>query len=174
MSVEYRSIPGFPGYRIGSDGTVWSNKKLGRKRGVVAWRKMSPATHKSGHKIASLSKKNRIYSFYVHRLVLEAFVGPCPPGKVARHFPDQNPANNAINNLQWGEWSDNNGQDKVLNNTSNRGSRCGASKLTSRDVKSIREAKAKGESTTSIALDHRVSLATVCDIVSRRTWGWLE
>lgn len=38
---------------------------------------------------------------YVHQLVLELFVGPRPRGKEARHFPDQNPANNHVSNLSW-------------------------------------------------------------------------
>ncbi|MCW0984045.1 helix-turn-helix domain-containing protein [Agrobacterium sp. BT-220-3] len=36
----------------------------------------------------------------VHRLVLEAFEGPCPPGMETLHL-DDNPSNNTIDNLQW-------------------------------------------------------------------------
>lgn len=36
----------------------------------------------------------------VHRLVLEAFVGPCPSGCEGCHY-DGNPANNIVSNLRW-------------------------------------------------------------------------
>lgn len=36
----------------------------------------------------------------VHRLVLEAFVGPCPDGMECCHY-DGNPKNNNLDNLRW-------------------------------------------------------------------------
>lgn len=35
--VEYKEISGFPGYRVGSDGTVWSFTKR------HGWRKLKPS-----------------------------------------------------------------------------------------------------------------------------------
>jgi hypothetical protein len=43
---------------------------------------------------------------YVHRLVLEAFVGPCPPGMQALHWDDDR-QNNRVSNLRWGTPSEN-------------------------------------------------------------------
>ena len=37
----------------------------------------------------------------IHRLVLETYIGPCPPDMECRHL-DGNPANNKLNNLKWG------------------------------------------------------------------------
>jgi hypothetical protein len=37
----------------------------------------------------------------VHKLVMEAFVGPCPPGKQCLHR-DGNGLNNRLENLRWG------------------------------------------------------------------------
>ena len=42
----------------------------------------------------------------VHRLVCEAFNGPCPEGLVCMHL-DENSANNVPTNLQWGTPKDN-------------------------------------------------------------------
>lgn len=42
----------------------------------------------------------------VHRLVLEAFKGPCPPGLCANH-KDGDKTNNAPANLEWCSLSDN-------------------------------------------------------------------
>lgn len=43
---------------------------------------------------------------YVHHLVLEAFVGPCPEGCEALHADDQR-SNNRLDNLSWGRHDDN-------------------------------------------------------------------
>lgn len=37
----------------------------------------------------------------VHRLVLETFKGPCPPGMTCRHL-DRDRTNNRLSNLKWG------------------------------------------------------------------------
>ncbi len=37
---------------------------------------------------------------YVHRLVAEAFIGPCPPGYSVDHI-DNNPTNNCVSNLRY-------------------------------------------------------------------------
>lgn len=50
---------------------------------------------------------------YVHRLVLEAFEGECPKGRIACHW-DDDPTNNHLSNLRWGTPSENN-HDKVRN-----------------------------------------------------------
>src|SRR5699024_6464865 len=42
----------------------------------------------------------------VHRLVLEAFVGPCPDGMEACHWDDDK-TNNHVSNLRWATQSDN-------------------------------------------------------------------
>lgn len=44
---------------------------------------------------------------YIHRLVLEAFVGPCPDGMKALHA-DGNKTNNNVKNLRWGTSAENN------------------------------------------------------------------
>ena len=45
-------------------------------------------------------KEGITYNQKVHRLILEAFVGPCPVGFEACHY-DGNPANNKLYNLRW-------------------------------------------------------------------------
>jgi len=47
-----------------------------------------------------LGIKLRRQSFYVHRLVLEAFIGPCPPGMEGCHWNDI-PDDNHLTNLRW-------------------------------------------------------------------------
>lgn len=112
-TVEYREIQGFPGYRVGDDGSVWSRwAKLQRKgRGTITvlgddWKPLKQ--HRQGGRSAVRSYlqvrlkwngKSRLCR--VHRLVLDAFMGPCPAGHECRHL-DGNPVNNRLDNLCWG------------------------------------------------------------------------
>ena len=67
----------------------------------------------------------------VHQLVLDVFVGPCPPGMVARHLNDR------LTNLRWGTESQNR-QDALRNGRCKVGTAHPNSKLTERDVRAIR------------------------------------
>src|SRR5438445_376100 len=88
--VEYRAVPGFSGYRVGSDGSVWSQYVYGShppRRGSD-WFRLTPSTNgKTGHVKVSLYPPGT--QITVHRLVLLTFVGPCPPGMEACHDPDE-------------------------------------------------------------------------------------
>lgn len=99
--VRFKSIEGKPGYCVGDDGSVWSCVLKGTKRGIGGeWRRLRGHAQRSGHIIVNLGRGNA-NARYVHRLVLEAFVGPCPEGMECRHL-DGNPANNRPGNLAWG------------------------------------------------------------------------
>src|SRR5262245_39281520 len=104
-TVIYREIPGFPAYRVGNDGSVWTRRrKGGNDRGANRltnnWRLMKLHRH-GGYVRVNLVGDGVNVSRAVHCLVLEAFVGPCPPGMEACHFPDSNRANNNLSNLRW-------------------------------------------------------------------------
>lgn len=65
---------------------------------------LTPSLKKSGSRPVALRvtlsvSGVRLYR-YVHRLVLEAFVGPAPEGTEGCHF-DGNPLNNNLSNLRW-------------------------------------------------------------------------
>lgn len=98
--------PAWEGYYEVSDlGRVRSiphETDMGMRGGHV----LTPGTYKSGHKHVTFTRttdagKDR-ETFQVHRLVMLAFVGPCPYGMQVRHFPDHDPANNRLANLVYG------------------------------------------------------------------------
>lgn len=110
--VEYRAIPGFPGYRVGSDGTIWSewercgNQYTGRPWACRArWRLLRLGDCR-GYKLVVLRSGVVKRTLSVHRLVLVAFVGPRPDGCQARHL-DGNKDNNSLSNLRWGTAKEN-------------------------------------------------------------------
>jgi HNH endonuclease len=67
----------------------------------------SPSADSSGYLKVNLSKDGKTTTLRVHQVVLEAFVGPCPPGMEGRHYPDPDKSNNALINLSWGTKSRN-------------------------------------------------------------------
>lgn len=159
--IEWRDIPGFDGYMIGSDGTVVSYK---RKQPFTRSKKVT----KHGYAEVILTKDGKQYDKLVHRLVLEAFVGPCPPGMECCHGPDPDKLNNHVSNLRWGTRKEN-GHDKVLHGTVATGERHGQSKLTAQDVRQIRAHR--GFITgISLATTFGVSSALVSYIQHGKAW----
>lgn len=105
--------------------------------------------------------------------MLEAFVGPCPDGMECCH-EDGNPGNNALSNLRWGTTRDNQA-DRVRHGTSNRGERCGTSKLTAEEVRAIRREYAEGWNTmVAVAKKYGVSQSSIFLIVHRKNWAHVE
>lgn len=86
MNEEWRFVAG--------TNEKWQVSSLGR---AAKWGKVIP--------------KKRIHvpkrgSVRIYRLILEAFVGPCPLGMECCHL-DDNHANNALSNLRWGTKEEN-------------------------------------------------------------------
>lgn len=176
-SVEYRPVPGFPGYLVGNDGSVWSCWKPcnvgGRlngatltdrvqKRLVESIRKRRPhSPHAVAYRtVSGRSEAGRIVQRYVHRLVLEAFVGPCPSGMQCRHL-DGNPGNNRLDNLEWSTPRVNN-DDKLTHGTMIH---AGTITATNRPVERPNSRLTEDQAREVLSL-HESGLR-ICDIVRR-------
>jgi hypothetical protein len=113
MRENWRPVFGFEGlYEVSSFGRI---RSLGRppvcgKHGGRGFRECILRAHSvsKGHLRVKL-RQGQETKFFVHTLVLTAFVGPCPQGMECRHL-DGNPANNRLGNLKWGtpeeNWAD--------------------------------------------------------------------
>lgn len=163
---EYRDVPGFPGYRIGDDGSVQSCRIGGR------WKPLKPKFTR-GHAYVGLWRDGKQINRYVHRLVLEAFVGPCPDGLEGCHF-DDDPWNNRLSNLRWDTRSGNK-SDEIRNGRRALGSASLNAKLTEAGVRKIREDYATGCVTQQVlATRHGISIQQVSRILNRKQWAHLE
>ncbi len=178
--VQYRDIPGFPGYRVGDDGSVWSLWKQvgiggGGVRSVVGdtWHELSRQCRGKPPKnrpTVWLCNGGEVYRRQVSRLVLLAFVGPCPEGMECRHFPDRDPQNNRLDNLRWDTLSANKA-DRKVHGTTPRGEKNARSRLTEADVLFIRARYASGgESQLALATAYGVCPSTISSLILRRTW----
>lgn len=98
---RWAPVPSEPGYEASTHGRIRSVdrivvQKSGRRlrlRGQVLVSLPLPAGYRQ---VATAGRSRR----YVHRMVLEAFVGPCPPGMEACHRNCDN-QDNRLSNLRW-------------------------------------------------------------------------
>ena len=119
---QWLPVVGYEGhYEVSSHGQVRSLPRSMRRRDGVVMNYRGKIlngghNHDGGHRTVQLTRGERgerMVQKYVHRLVLEAFVGPCPAGMVTCHR-DDNPSNNHLSNLRWDTESANQ-FDKVRN-----------------------------------------------------------
>lgn len=165
--VEYRDVAGFPGYRVASDGTIWSRRKRGG--GLRAeWRLLRPWCDRDGYYAANLYREGRGHTRQVHRLILEAFVGPCPDGMETRHL-NGDPADNRLENLAWGTRIENE-DDKLRHGRRARGERHHQAKLTWIDIVAIRALAKAGRPCRSIAEEFGVGETAIHNIIARKKW----
>jgi HNH endonuclease len=175
--VEYRDIPGFDGwYQAGSDGSIWSCRKVNAQPGRGEWHKLMQFEHKkrrgSNHLRVNVRierGKGKLVHRWVHRLVLEAFVGACPPGMEACHN-DGDPTNNRIDNLRWDTPSAHY-HDRYLHGTSMIGPKNPRVKLNWDRVSEIRAMLAAGYSQQSIADHFGLGQTTISRIHLNQRWN---
>jgi hypothetical protein len=119
-SEHWLFIPGYVGlYQVSDQGRV---RSLSRRHSVqpggtavVDAEIVVPHKRSSYQGVSLIGKQGGSRAHYVHRLVLEAFVGPCPPGMETRHL-NGDPSDNRLVNLAWGTPSENN-LDRVKHGT---------------------------------------------------------
>ena len=177
-TVTYKDIPGFPGYRVGNDGTVWSClKKIGLKgrkgtRSIItdSWRQLKGGRSSNPYWRINLRKDSKSFCYSIHTLVLLVFAGPCPDGMQGCHN-DGNPDNNAISNLRW-DTPKANHRDRLAHGNNCNGEKQGLSVLTEESVRQIRSEYAKGQTTyKKLAAKHGVVSGTIAFVVKRKTWS---
>lgn len=175
--VEYRGLDflGFPGYKVGNDGSIWSCRKRGRPKGgtysqqTEKWKKLKPGLNSHGYLTVILYYNKKQHNKGVHRLVLEAFLGPCPPKKEACHN-NGNSTDNKVENLRW-DTHKNNCKDNIIHGTMSRGIRNGKAKLTEEQVIEARELFKTGNySGKELGEKYRVTCSTMCRIINRQSW----
>jgi hypothetical protein len=174
MNEIWKPVVGYEGvYEVSNLGRVRSLDRIvsnGRKKGRVL--RLAPLSH-SGHLTVGLHWNGQQKTQMVHRLVLESFVGPCPPGMETCHFPDRSPANNRLDNLRW-DTNAANKADMAIHGTKHfpRGEKNAGAKLTADQVVRIRDL-ARTQKQKDIAKLFGVGPGRISTIVSGRGWKHL-
>jgi len=154
---------------VGYEGTYEVSVQLGIRR-ISTGRILKQSLDGCGCPQVTLYLHGKRTTHLVAHLVADAFLPPRrPTDRVLRHLNDD-PADNRIENLAWGTYSDNK-QDSIRNETFARGITHGMAKLTEDDVREIRRLYATGEFThRELAVRFGVNNATICRIVLRKNW----
>jgi len=175
MAERWLPVVGFKGfYEVSSLGRVRSVARFvrsrdNRQRPVRARILKSAIT--ANYLVVGLHREGKQTMMRVHVAVLEAFVGPRPPGMVARHYPDRTPTNVAASNLSWASYITNN-RDRREHGTEadNRGERSPNAKLTNAAVRRIRVLARRGVYQRDIAAKVGCSPSNVSRILQGDGW----
>lgn len=167
MSERLLPIAGCEGYEVSDLGRVrsWRIGGRGNHNFRTTPRVLNRNTHPDGYKLIHMSINGERTVRYVHHLVLEAFVGPCPEGMVTRHL-DNVPSNNRLDNIVWGTDQEN-WQDQVDAGRDTRWHRNARARFTEQDVENIRRRLANGERGSDLAREFEVSPATISRVKHR-------
>jgi hypothetical protein len=159
-------------YEVSADGQVrsWRNRHGGRRDAPVPLRPMA----QDGYLYVLLSPVPGAHhrKRFVHRLVLESFIGPCPPGQEVRHRNGDR-TDNRLANLAWGDRYEQ-AADRHRHGTESRGERAGGSRLTETQVIEARCRREAGEPLRAIARDLGVSHTAIRRATDGTTWRHVE
>ncbi len=177
---EWRDVVGYEGlYQVSNLGRVKSLDRIVKcpnRWGGIHQLKVSARFMKlvkqprCGHFTLVLCRGGCIRGASVHKLVMGAFIGPCPEGMEVCHN-DGNPGNNHLANLRY-DTHRNNQHDMIHHGTSNRGEKHPLAKTTVKDVIRMRKLYATGNYThAELGVMFKLNRDTVCGIVNRKSWG---
>ncbi len=169
----WKPIVGYVGlYEISNLGNIRGVDRVidrGRRWKGVA---ISQKTSKSGHRNVRLCDGFGHHWHWVHRLVLETFIGECPDGMECAHnngIPDDN----RPENLRW-DTRKGNHSDKNIHGTMARGERNAKSKITDSDVLEMFRMRGCGKKLREISERFGVTQANISLILQRKTWAHVE
>lgn len=113
-SEIWRPVQGYEGtYQVSDQGrvrsldrTISTDGRWGKMKRELHGGILRHLKHTGGYLRVTLWHNGAFKNHYVHKLVLEAFVGPRPNGKQVAHN-DGDKANNRLSNLRWASPSEN-------------------------------------------------------------------
>ena len=169
MTEQWLPINGFHGYEVSNLGRVGTWRRGGARHALPTQRRiLKPVLNRSGYIQCTLRVDGNKFTRNIHRLVLEAFVGPCPDGMECAHN-NGNRSDARLVNLRW-DTRKNNHFDKIRHGTAQRGENQWYSRLTKQDVLEIRKS---GESPRELSIRFNVTSAHIHHIRKRKCWAWL-
>ena len=161
MNELYKPVVGYEGlYEVSDVGSV---------RNTAG--KVLSACKERGYRRVSLHKEGRRKTYYVHSLVLAAFVSLRPEGMDCCHCNGRRDDNRVVN-LRW-DTRAGNFADKVEHGTKIRGEACHLSRLTETDVRFIKNELAKNQRgvPTRLAKMFGITKGNITAIKQGKSWA---
>jgi hypothetical protein len=169
ITENWRHVTGYLGlYLVSDQGKI---KTLHKSTVCNPGDCLKPGKISGGYLGVALSRNNVKSSHKVHRLVLEAFVGPCPSGHQCHHI-NGDKTDNRLENLEWVTPLYNIRNSPQPNTP--RGSKCHFSKLVEREVEEINTMLVNGWTHKSIAKKYNVARSTISRINQGTTWSHVQ
>ncbi len=167
--VVYCDVPGFVGYRVGDDGSVWTCKNA--RWGLQdTWRQLRSSLIQGYNMVALRDTANKkTVSFRAGVLVLLAFVGPRPLGADSCHYNGDR-QDDRLANLRW--------DTRIANVADTRrhgrlltGEKSPVALLTDEKVREIRRLYVPGKfGYKRLGKMFGVAWQTITSIVKRKSW----
>ncbi len=165
---EIEGCEGYHGYEVSSFGRVRSFRDHGGNITRVA-KSLTISVARNGYCYVTVYRHRKAWRALLHRLVLRAFVGPCPDGMEARHFPSNDRTNCRIDNLCWGT-REQNVQDRADMGMTPKGTDRWNAVLDEPKVLEIRRRREDGEHLRDLASEFGVSKSLIGAIHTRTAW----
>lgn len=161
---RWAPVLGYEGrYVVSTRGRVWGLKRDGQ---------LAEALDRKGYPRVSLYDERGQKTKKVHHLVLDAFVGPRPPGHECAHL-DGNPCNPWLDNLAWVTPTDNHAH-KRRHGTNRDGFDNAGALLSPDEVREIRRRRGDGEQWKDISMSLGKGISVVIDAGLGRTYPNFE
>lgn len=155
-----KEVNGYKNYFVDEQGNVYG------KDGNVLKK-----VNRAGYHGVSLCKKGcKTKNVFVHRLIAEAFL-PNPENKKQVNHKNGIKTDNRVDNLEWVNPSENQIHRIYVLKKGLDGENNPRSKLKKNDVLDILEMNNKKIPRSDIAKQKNISQATICDILSGRSWS---
>lgn len=167
----WRPVVGYEGwYEVSDSGRVKRTKTV---PGTWAGRMLALPLNSYGYPCVCLHRSTRDSqkTFTVHRLVMAAFVGPCPLGREVNHKNGVK-TGNRVGNLEYVTGKENRRHAREVLGMSRKGENNPRAKLTEDAVREIRRHYRRGVVTQrQLASEHGVSPGAIAFALRNRTWS---
>lgn len=171
-SSEIEWVDIAPGkYQINKDGVVRSLVRIDSMGRIQGGFNIKSSIGRGGYYSVSLRITNKQKTFFLHRLIAQAFI-PNPENKPCVNHKNSNRLDNSIQNLEWCTISENNSHAHTSGHQSEYyGEKHHRSKINQSIADEIRCKYQKGKYTLkNISADYNLSVGAVYALLKNKTW----
>jgi hypothetical protein len=177
IDIEYKYIPDFPGYRAGSNGSIWSCLKYGKRKDDKFsghWKKLKQTLEPRGRPTVGLYNKGKCKRFISSHIIALLFLGPRPNGLLVLH-KNGDQTDNRATNLKYGTHKENT-KDMIRHGTGVRGDWHPIAKLNEIKVREIKEKLKfpKRGLINKLSKEYDIDGAVISRIRDGKSWTWVN
>lgn len=170
----WAAIPGYDGYQVSDQGNIRSILKKGNHKSKKGsdWRLLKPQIRKDNRRTISIATKGVYRHHFIYKLIMLAFLGPCPDGMEIAHL-NGNCSDDRFVNLKYCTHKENESH-KHMHGTSPQGERNPNSKLLGWQIEEILFLSEKSISHAKIAALFDISYKDVSAIILGIKWSHIK